>query len=156
MRLVLTAAAGVAMACMLAWEYFNGGVVSHHFLARSDMPSISNWWGLVVIPALAWTLLGRIGERNAIPGFAGAFLFGAVLSTFFATGHQEWCGHMVMALPVLALFFAIYRAECILGFVIGMTFVFGPVLPLLAATVFAAMGFIVFNGVRFVIRKVRP
>jgi hypothetical protein len=160
MRLALTAAAGVAMALMLVWEYFNGGVVSHHFLARRDMPAISNWWGLLVTPALTWFLLGRIEKRMAdkrqvILGFVFAFLFGAALATFFATGHQEWCGHMVLTLPVLALFFAIYRAECVLGFVLGMTFIFGPILPVFAACIFATMGFIIYQGVRFIVRKVK-
>jgi hypothetical protein len=160
MRLALTAAAGVAMALMLAWEHFNGGVVSHHFLARSDMPAISNWWGLLVIPALAWFLLGRMEKRGGdrrrlLIGFGSAFLFGAALSFFFTSGRQEWCGHMVMALPAVALFLPIYRAECVLGFVIGMTFVFGPVLPLVAALIFAAMGFIVYKSVRFIVRKVK-
>lgn len=155
MRLALTAAAGVAMALMLAWEYTHGGVVSHHLLARRDMPSVSNWWGLLVIPALTWFLLGRMESRRALVGFGFAFLFGATLAAFYATGRQEWCGYMVLALPAVALFFPIYRAECILGFVIGMTFMFGPILPVLAACIFAAMGFLVYQSVRFIARKVR-
>lgn len=35
---------------LLAWEYTHGGVVSHHFLDRRDMPAISNWWSLAVLP----------------------------------------------------------------------------------------------------------
>jgi hypothetical protein len=161
MRLALTAAVGVAMALMLAWEYFNGGVVSHHLLARRDLPSVSNWWGLLVLPALAWYLLGRMerrlaDKRSLVLGFVGALLFGAALSTFYVTGHQEWCGHMVLALPLLALFFPIYRAEYVLGFVLGMSFVFGPILPVIAASIFAVVGLVVHEGVRFIARKIRP
>jgi len=165
MRLALSIAAGAAMALMLAWEHFNGGVVAHHFLARSDLPAISNWWGLLLIPLLTWFCVGRMARRRwqgdpgktraLVAGFLSALLFGALLATFFATGRQEWCGQMVMAIPVLALFVPVYRAESVLGFVFGMTFVFGPVLPLMAAAVFSMLGYIIHSSVRFAIRKVR-
>lgn len=160
MRLALTAAAGAAMALMLAWEHFNGGVVSHHLLAQRDMPSVSNWWGLIVIPVLTWFTLGRMAARGSarrelLNGFIPALLFGALLALFFVTARQEWCGYMVMALPALALWVPIYRAECTLGFVLGMTFVFGPILPLIAAVLFASMGFLIYQAVRLVVRKVR-
>jgi hypothetical protein len=37
----------------------------------------------------------------------------------------------------------------VLGFVIGMTWTFGAVLPMIAAAVFAAAGFAIHHGVRF-------
>ena len=38
-------------------------------------------------------------------------------------------GYMLIGLLLLSLFLPIYRAEYILGFVIGMTYTFGAVLP---------------------------
>ena len=40
------------MVVQLVWEYSQGGVVSHHLLARKDMPAISNGWGLLVMPIM--------------------------------------------------------------------------------------------------------
>lgn len=46
------------------WEYSNGGVVTHHLLARPDLPGISNWWGLLTIPLLTWLTLTLIQRRH--------------------------------------------------------------------------------------------
>ena len=48
----------------LAWEHTHGGVQSHHFLARPDLPAISNWWGLIILPSLGW-LASRSATRDA-------------------------------------------------------------------------------------------
>ncbi|WP_374581831.1 hypothetical protein [Pseudoduganella sp.] len=146
MRTVLAAGAALLIAATITWEYFNGGVVSHHLLARDDLPAVSNWWGLLTLPALAWFLGGRMERRRGaaprtlLAGFALALLFGVVLSAFFRSSWPEVPGYMVMALPLIALAYPIYRAECVLGFVAGMCFVFGPILPIIAACVFAAAG----------------
>jgi hypothetical protein len=42
---------------------------------------------------------------------------------------------MLVGLLVFAFFFPIYRAECLLGFVLGMTYTFGGVLPIIIGTV---------------------
>jgi len=141
--------AAALMAAVLAWEASHGGVVSHHLLAREDLPSVSNWWGLLTFPALAWFLMHRVERRLAgephtqgkvLAGFALALLFGAALSAFFRSSWPEMCGYMVLALPLVALAYPIYRAQCVLGFVTGMCFVFGPILPMIAATIFATAG----------------
>src|SRR6185312_11324004 len=49
----VVALAALFAIAMLAWEYTHGGVVSHHFLDRRDMPAVSNWWSLAVLPLLA-------------------------------------------------------------------------------------------------------
>ena len=34
-------------AIFILWEYFNGGVISHHLLAREDLPGMSNCVGTI-------------------------------------------------------------------------------------------------------------
>jgi hypothetical protein len=51
----------------LFWEHVNGGVLSHHLLNRSDFPSISNWWGIIILPLLAWFSTTRIRKRIVLP-----------------------------------------------------------------------------------------
>jgi hypothetical protein len=139
----------------LAWEYFNGGVRSHHVLNRADLPEISNAWGLLLLPALAWFLSGRIQKRIAlqtrasadasklpmsvVAGFAGALLFGVVLSASFTYDYDNVASVMFRAMFLLALLLPVYRAECVLGFVLGMTFTFGAVLPTGIGSIFAAL-----------------
>lgn len=149
---------------LLAWNHYHGGVPSHHLLAREDLPSISNWWGGLLLPLLTWFLLYRIQKRfipenaeklkgskypmNIVYGFTVALFFGILLSTFFTFGYSDIPGYMIMALFPLALFFPIYRAECLLGFVIGMTFTFGAVLPTLIGSLFAVIGAVLYLLVR--------
>ena len=147
------------MGLLLGWQHFNGGVPAHHVLADPAMPLISNWWGLLTLPVLAWYLLGRIerrrkadptGAHGDLAAFAGALVFGALLSLLFTAGQTTGTETMVQALFVLALFYPIHRAACVLGFVIGMTWTFGAVLPVIAACIFATLGAAIYYGLRFV------
>ena len=139
----------------LVWEYFNGGVRGHHVLNRADLPEISNVWGLLLLPALAWFLTGRIQRRIALQtkasadpsklpmgvlaGFAGALLFGVALSAAFTYDYENVASILFRGMFLLALLLPVYRAECVLGFVLGMTFTFGAMLPTAIGSVFAAL-----------------
>jgi hypothetical protein len=154
----------VAIWSLLAWDYFHGGVPSHHLLARKDLPSISNWWGGLLVPIVSWFLLHRIQKRISINresssqpltahiavlyGFIGALLFAAVLSIFFTTGNTVVPSYMLRGLLLTALFLPIYRAECFLGFIIGMTYTFGGVLPVLVGSVLVALSAILYLLIR--------
>ncbi len=162
-RLYFTALISMAIWCLLAWNHFNGAVPGHHFLARPDMPFISNWWGALVIPALTWFLLFRIdaritagnhGQRSAtLPtnvtyAFITALIFGATLASFFTVGLEDFCAYMMYLLFVFALFRPVHRAECLLGFVLGMTYTFGAVLPLFVGCVLTLICMLLHLGVR--------
>jgi hypothetical protein len=163
MRTKATVAITVIMSLLLAWQHLHGGVPAHHLLADPTLPALSNWWGLLTLPLLAWYLLGRIERRRrAAPlaahgdfaAFTGALAFGAVLSVLFTAGRHVATENMVQALVVIALFYPIHRAACVLGFVVGMTWTFGAVLPMIAACIFAAVGAAVYYGVRLLFSRV--
>ncbi len=61
--LVLVAAVSVGIWVLLVWQHFHGGVPSHSFMARKDMPSISNWWGALLLPLLTSFTLNRLKKR---------------------------------------------------------------------------------------------
>jgi hypothetical protein len=145
LRLYFAATITLAIWSLLIWYHYNGGVPSHHIAANKELPEISNWWGAILLPLLTWFLTYRIQKRvfsnkNGYPdnskhliyvlyGFAGALLFGILISACFSFGFHDITGKMILVLFALALFLPIYRAECLLGFVIAMTFTFGAVLP---------------------------
>lgn len=168
MRTEAVAAILLLLALMLGWQHFNGGVPAHHLLADPGLPAVSNWWGLAILPALGWFLAGRIERRADEPGvrmgivrgLVGAALFGGAVSLFFALGKPELCQYLFLALVPLALACPVYRAECVLGFVLSMSFVFGPVLPVMVAAILALGGAALFHGVRLLaaslMRLVRP
>ena len=154
-RIYFTTLVLIGIWSLLAWSYFHGGVPNHHILANKDLPSFSNWWGGLILPLLTWFLLYRLQKRimrdkqrhlkplnyqhQIFYGFAGALFFGILLSVFFTFAYTNMAGYLVLSLLPLALFFPIYRVECLLGFVIGMTFTFGGVLPTGIGTIFLAI-----------------
>ena len=160
-RLYFTGILTIAIWSLLAWNHYHGGVPVHHLLARKDMPGISNFWGGLLLPLLSWFLLYRVQRRvpnknieadnfagSVLYGFTGALFFGILLSVFFVFGFTEIPGFMLIGLLFLALFFPIYRAECILGFVIGMTFTFGGVLPIIAGSILAFIAYLIYRFIR--------
>ena len=158
-RIGTTVIATLAIWSLLAWQALHGGVPAHHILHRADMPAISNWWGALLIPVLTWFLLGRIKPRAItrpklvlLAFFAGALVGTAQAITFF-TGHEAITSDIVLSLFVVALFVPIYRAECVLGFVLAMTAPFGAVLPAVFASVMSAAGVVLYRGVRLVFTR---
>lgn len=162
-RIYLTVAVLLAEIGHLAWEHFHGGIASHHFLNRADMPAVSNGWGLLLLPAISW-FLGGIALRRSIAtaaavtinapggqaeaaglargvfvGFFAGLLFGVSLAATFSLGYQDVTSIFFFGMLLLALVFRVYRAQCVLGFVLGMTFTFGAILPALVASVTAVI-----------------
>lgn len=139
----------------LLWEYLNGGVLSHHLLNSSDMPAISNWWEIAILPLLAWFSTMRIKKRisfqsddpsakGKIPkeiliGFFGMLLVSVFQSAAFQFGYESITMYTALSVLSIGLFLPIYRVESILGHVLGATFTFGPAIPLIGITVFAAI-----------------
>lgn len=143
----------------LSYEHLNGGVQSHHLLNRPDLPSVSNWLGLVILPLLGWVFGLRVRDQSAGSsqsgaasgpwvGLAGAFLYGAALAASFELDASALTSGLFLGLFALAAALPIYRAEYILGFVVGMTFTFGAVLSAVVAGVVALVSVV---G-RFVLR----
>lgn len=148
-RPYITATVLVAEIAHLAYEHSNGGVVSHNLLNRPDLPAISNWWGLILLPVLTWFVIGRVQRRvasnlkdhgqvpkNIILGFIGSLLYGIVLACSFALGYGAVSSYLFGGMLLLAILLPIYRAEYLLGFVLGMTFTFGAVLPTVIGAIF--------------------
>ena len=170
-RLYVTGIIAISIWSLLAWNYYHGGIPKHHILARKDLPEISNIWGGILLPMLTWFLLYRIQQRvftekderpelNDFPlsilyGFAAAFLFGIILSIFFSFNYADIPGYMLMGALFLSIFIPLYRSEYILGFVIGMTFTFGAVLPILVGSILAFIAFLLYKIFRPAILFVR-
>jgi hypothetical protein len=110
----------------LAWEQLNDGIKSHHFLAMNEMPAISNWWGLLLLPILAWFLAGSIQRRidfrsnvkdsnsqvlaSIVVGGVASLIFGILLSFFFTNGNENITSYLFFGMLLLALILPIYRA----------------------------------------------
>ena len=134
LRLYLIESITLAELAHLTWEHFHGGIRSHHFLNSADMPAISNAWGALLLPALAWFLSTFIQKRIALTssandssqklptsivvGFLGSLLLSILLSVSFTNGYETITEYLFMGMLLLALLLPVYRAECVLGFVL--------------------------------------
>lgn len=127
----------------LAYESLTGGVQSHHLLNRRDMPALSNWLGLFTLPLLGVIVAARV--RSGVPwrslwlALVGSAVYGAVLAGAFELGVSAVTKALFFGLFGLALLLPLYRVEYVLGFVVGMTFTFGAVLPTIIGAVFATL-----------------
>ncbi len=150
----------------LAFEHCNGGVQSHHLLQRADLPSISNWLGLALLPLLGVVLGLRLRAqpvsagpagipRTILVAFAVALLYGAALAVSFELGPNAFTSVAFFGLFACALAFPVYRSEYMLGFVVGMTFTFGAVLPLLVALVVGTVSLVARSCFRAVAKLLR-
>ncbi len=159
-RFYFTAIVTISIWSLLVWDYYHGGVPTHHLLQREDLPGFSNWLGGILIPLLTWFLLYRIHKRisndttvvkfpsTIVYGFLGALTFSILLSIFFILQYSDPPFYMLVSLLLLALFYPIYRAECFLGFVLGMLFTFGGVLPIIIITILSLIGAFFYRIVR--------
>ena len=143
------------VAAHLLWEHLNGGILSHHLMHRSDYPSISNWWGLLILPFLAWLSTVRIEKRVTLQpddapvrakilrvlliGFFGMLVLSFVQSLSFSVGYENVAIYLSLGLVLLGLFLPIYRAECIFGYVFGSIVFTGAIIPLIGILVIAGI-----------------
>ena len=160
-RILFTAIVTLLSWAHLAWDYFHGGIPTHYLLHRKDLPGMSNWWGGIVIPLLTWFLLYRIKKRvydkdlneasntsnHVIYGFIGALLLGIILSFFFTIG-TDVPGYMMIGLFIISFLIPIYRAEHLLGFVLGMAYTFGGILPIAIGSILILIFMIDYRVVR--------
>jgi fructose-specific phosphotransferase system IIC component len=159
-RIFFTGILTLLIGSWLAWDYYHGGVPVHHLLHRGDLPGFSNWWGALLLPVLSWFLLYRIQKRDklqekernnkstAFYGFIGALFTGIFFSILFSYGFENVLGYFMLVLLSIGLFLPTYRSEYLLGFILGITYVFGSVLPTIIGSVLALAGLLMHEVIR--------
>ena len=163
-RILITSVLTIVIFGLLLWQYFHGAVPRHHILNRKDLPEISNWWGVLMIPVLTWLLLSKIEKRihkqesmlpqakNQNIKVGGLFLlglvFGIALAISFINGYKPFLDNVLYIFLILSLIVPIYFSEFILGFVLGMTYTFGALLPTVFMLIIAGLGFLIYRFLR--------
>lgn len=148
----------------LFWEHYHGGVTSHHLLHQKNLPSISNWWSGLFLPVLTFFLVQRIEKRlekqsthtkqldNPIAKilliFSIGLLLGVLLSVSFENQFKPFLDNVPYVIIVLSFIIPIFYSEFILGFILGMTFTFGAILPTLFIAILAIIGIITYKFIR--------
>lgn len=87
----------------------------------------------------------------------GLFMIGLVLGVLIATSftneYNLFLDNILYIILMLSLIVPIYYAEFMLGFILGMTYTFGTILPTIFILVTAAIGIISYRFVRPAIMK---
>ena len=157
-RVRLAAVAASLVALHLGWEWSQGGIASHHFLADASMPAISNAWGLVWLPLLAALYAPSIRRRAMGPGLRarwrpsiaagllGGLATGGAIAAFVIVRPDIDGAWVLGSLFALSLAFPVWRGETVLGFLVGAMAAIGAILPSIFAFAFAAISFAVHRG----------
>ena len=166
---------GILIGLHVLWDYYNGGIPTHRILASEDLPGISNLWGILTVPILAWVLISLIQKRikknnENIPntekdlikigiGFIGALIFGITMSVFWEIGLEEILQYLIFFPVVISLLTPVHLPEHFLGFVIGMAYTFGGILPIGFGIIIWIMALIVNKifrtGIIFIVSKIK-
>ncbi|HLK29223.1 MAG TPA: hypothetical protein VKT28_11650 [Puia sp.] len=171
-RLIITVVISVLIFSLLIWDYFHGGVPRHHLLNQKNLPAISNWWGAILLPVLSWILLSRIKSRiekqttsdsqyqllvkNILMRFAIGLIFAMLLSFSFVNDYKPFLDNVLYIILVLSFFIPIFFSEFMLGFILGMSYTFGAILPTAFILIIAAIGFIIYKFIRsFILKLIR-
>jgi hypothetical protein len=162
LRIGLTVLVTLAIWSLLIWQHFHGGVPAHYLFQNPELPRMSNWYGGLILPALTWGLLGLtkrrmmktgLGLGPVIVGLAAGSVFGIGLSVTFFSSYQSVTGYLFLSLLPLAFFLPAYRAECLLGFILGMSTAFGAILPTMFGFIMALVTFVIHRCTRWSLRR---
>lgn len=168
-KVLITGIVAFFIFSILLWEHFHDGVSSHHILHQKELPAISNWWSGVLLPILAWILLSRIEKRlskqspqthqpnNQNRKILGLFIIGLIFAIFIAVSftneYTPILDNVIYLFLLLSLIIPIYYAEFILGFILGMAYTFGAILPTVFILIMAAVGVLSYRFIRPLIIK---
>lgn len=169
-KILATGIVAILILGLLLWQHIHGGVPSHHILNRKDLPEISNLWGALLLPILTWLLLSKMEKRvhkqnsqkrqaqNPKIKIYGLFLLslilGISLASSFTNDYKPFLDNVLYIFLLISLIVPTYYAEFILGFILGMTYTFGAILPTIFILIIAAFGFLIYRFIRPLILRV--
>ena len=158
-KIKVTTGAFIIVSIFIIIEHFNDGVITHYLLSRKELPGFSNWWGLLSVPILAWivaTLLkhrknkglksGQKPDENnkeILKRFVLALVFGIILSLLWELNLENILMYLILLPFLIAFFKPIHLPEILLGFVLGMIYTFGGILPIIFGLVLLLICFLI-------------
>ncbi|WP_350288126.1 hypothetical protein [uncultured Croceitalea sp.] len=139
-RLLITTIVTLLIWGHIAWDYFHGGIPTHYLFHDASMPGIPNWLGGIVLPFFTYFLLYRMHKRIDSPNskenvqqvvlsFLASALIAISISICFMN-EIDVIDYIMGALFILAFFKPLYKAEYLLGWVLGSSFTFGAIIPI--------------------------
>lgn len=88
------------------------------------------------------------GSAGVIGRFFLGLAFAVVLSISFTNNYKPFLDNVLYLLLLLCFIIPVFYSEFILGFILGMTYTFGAILPTVFILIIAAIGFIIYRFIR--------
>lgn len=165
-RLLITGIITLAIFGHIVWDYFHGGIPTHYIFHSNEMPGIPNWLGAIFLPFFSYFLLFRIHKRLNTPEhkdslkevglrFLAGLLFAITISVTFLNG-IEVTDYIMGLIFILAFIFPLYKSEYLLAWVLGSSFAFGAVIPMVFGSILCFVFFLIYQLVRGLKKVVRP
>lgn len=162
-RIISTVVVTLLVWAHITWDYFHGGIPVHYVFQSDALPGIPNWVGGLILPFFTWFLLYRIHKRmigyemlpaseslNAVlKRFLLSLSIAISIAVFFSL-QIDIIDYIMLAIIVLALLFPLYKSEYLLGWVLGSSFTFGAIIPIVFGSVLALLFFLLYKTSRFV------
>lgn len=154
-RLLITVIVTLLVWGHIAWDYYHGGIPVHYILHDDNLPGIPNWLGGIVLPFFTYFLLYRIHKRIDGPNCKEklqqvvlSFLASALVAISIAIcfmNEMDVIDYIMGSLFILAFFKPLYKAEYLLGWVLGSSFTFGAIIPIAFGSLFCLLLFIFYK-----------
>ena len=159
--------AGIQFA-ILGWQNEQHQSQFVSLLNNNDLPYVANEWSLLLLPILTVICLRLTNQRivrfqkrraesttYSLIGFVIAFNFGATLSGSYYLNMTDYAFALMLSVPLIALFVKCYRAECVLGFSLSMSIVFGGPMSLLLTLCLAVISFLFYTFGQYFLNTVK-
>jgi len=164
LRILSTSIVTLLVWAHILWDYFHGGIPTHYLFRDDNLPGIPNWLGGIVLPFFTWFLLYRIhkrinnteisiaskGIRVVIIRFLLAMTISIMISIFFSF-EIDIIDHIMLVIAIMAFIFPFYKSEYLLGWVVGSTFTFGAMIPMVFGSLLALIFYLVYKLPRVII-----
>lgn len=92
--------------------------------------------------------------RKVFGLFLTGLIFGILLSIAFTKEYKPFLDNVLYILIALGFIIPIYNSEFILGFILGMTFTFGAIIPTVFILIMAVIGMVMYKFIRPLILRV--
>lgn len=83
--------------------------------------------------------------------FLTGLVFGILLSTSFTNEYKPFLDNVLYIIIVLSFIIPVYYSEFILGFILGMTYTFGAIIPTVFILIIAVIGLVAYRLIRPII-----
>lgn len=154
---------------LIAWQLKNNQVAEYSFSFEHYRLTITNWWNLVLLPVTAYICLQhshkrilkakkhkQAGENTLrLIGFILSFNFGATMAGCNYLNMEFYSLFMLACLFVISIKINVVRAECLMGFVLSMSVIYGAVISMLYALAIAILCYLI-NRIAVRLTELKP